>query len=78
MCVCGGGSGGYSHTYTHFKIYPCVYGKSCIQQEEGSFYQQIGFIFEEESSKMLHLEHDFVWCRNLDVSGSRSEIPGNF
>ena len=29
-------------------------------------------------SKMLHLEHGFVWCRNLDASGSRSEIPGKF
>jgi hypothetical protein len=26
------------------------------------FYQQIGLKFEEESSKMLHLEHGFVWC----------------
>jgi hypothetical protein len=22
----------------------------------------IGLEFEEETSKMLHLEHDFVWC----------------
>jgi len=27
---------------------------------------------------MLHLEHGFVWCWNLDASGSRSEIPGKF
>ena len=27
---------------------------------------------------MLHLEHGFVWCRNLDALGSRSEIPGKF
>jgi len=25
------------------------------------------------TSKMLHLEHGFVWCWNLDASGSRSE-----
>jgi hypothetical protein len=25
-------------------------------------YQQIGLKFEEETSKMLHLEHGFVWC----------------
>ena len=25
-----------------------------------------------------HLEHGFVWCWNLDASGSRSEIPGKF
>jgi len=28
-----------------------------------TFYQQIGLKFEEEeTSKMLHLEHGFVWC----------------
>jgi len=31
-------------------------------KEEDSFYQQIGLKFEEETSKMLHLEHGFVWC----------------
>ena len=34
--------------------------------------------FEEETNKMLHLEHSFVWCWNLDASGSRLEIPGKF
>jgi hypothetical protein len=38
--------------------YSCI----CIQQEEESFYQHIGLKFEEETSKMLHLEHGFVWC----------------
>jgi hypothetical protein len=38
------------------------HGKSCIQQEEDYFYQQIGLKFEKETSKMLHLEHGFVWC----------------
>jgi hypothetical protein len=38
------------------------HGKSCIQQEEESFYQHIGLKFEDETSKMLHLEHGFVWC----------------
>jgi hypothetical protein len=33
-----------------------------IQQEEDSFYQQIGLEFEEENSKIVHLEHGFVWC----------------
>jgi len=32
-----------------------------IQQEEYSFYQKIGLKFEEETNKMLHLEHGFVW-----------------
>ena len=36
--------------------------KSCFQQEEDSLYQQIGLKFEEETSKMLYLEHGFVWC----------------
>ena len=48
-----------------------THGKSCVQQEEDSLYQQIGLKFEEETSKMLHLEHGFVWCWNLDASGSR-------
>jgi len=47
--------------------FPCfyfffVFNVSCIQQEEDSFYQQIGLKFEEETNKMLHLEHGFVWC----------------
>ena len=29
--------------------------------KKGSFYQQIGLKFEEETSKMLHLEHGFLW-----------------
>ena len=53
------------------KLNPGLHGKSCIQQKEDSLYQQIGLKFEEETSKMLHLEHGFVWCRNLDASGSR-------
>jgi hypothetical protein len=37
------------------------HGKSCIQLEEETFYQQPGLKFEEETSEMLHLEHGFVW-----------------
>ena len=37
-------------------------GKSCIQQEVDSFYRHIGLKFEEETNKMLHLRHCFVWC----------------
>ena len=38
-------------------------GKSCIQQEEEDpFSQHIGLKFEEETSEMLHLEHDSFWC----------------
>ena len=36
--------------------------KTCFQQEENSLYQQIGLKFEEETSKMVNLEHGFVWC----------------
>jgi hypothetical protein len=38
-----------------------VYAFSCIQQEEGSFYQHIGFVNEEEASEVLHLERSFIW-----------------
>ena len=33
---------------------------------------------EEEASEVLRLEHSFIWCWNLDASGSRSETPGKF
>jgi hypothetical protein len=35
--------------------------KSNIQQEV-FFHKQIGLKFKEETSKVLHLEHSFVWC----------------
>jgi hypothetical protein len=50
--------------------------KATFNKKKTLFYQQIGLEFEEETSKMLHLERDFVWCWNLDASGSRSEITG--
>ena len=42
----------YTQLYTHIK--------SCVQQEEESLYQQTGLKFEEETSKILHLEHGFI------------------
>jgi hypothetical protein len=27
---------------------------------------------------VLHLEHSFVWCGNLDSSETGSEVPGKF
>jgi hypothetical protein len=33
---------------------------------------------KEEISEVLHLEHSFVWCGNLDPSETRSEVPGMF
>jgi hypothetical protein len=38
----------------------------------------IGLEIEEEASEVLGLEHNFIWCGNLDASGSRSETPGKF
>jgi hypothetical protein len=38
-----------------------VMAKSAINKKT-LFYYQIGLEFEEETSKMLHLEHGFVWC----------------
>jgi hypothetical protein len=43
-----------------------------------SLHQQIGLRAKEETSEVLHLEHCFVWCGNLDSSETRSEVPGNF
>ena len=43
-----------------------------------SFHLQIGLKFKEETSKVLHLEHNFVWCSNLDTSESKPETPGKF
>jgi hypothetical protein len=39
-------------------------------------HQQIKF--EEETSKVPHLQHSFVLCWNLDTWESRSEITGKF
>ena len=44
------------------KLNPELPWKNRVQQEEDSLYQQIGLKFEEETSKMLHLEHGFLWC----------------
>ena len=49
-----------------------------IRQEEGSFHQQIGRQFKEDTSKVLHLEHSVLWCCKLDTSERRSEICGEF
>jgi hypothetical protein len=46
----------------HVKLNVDCQGKSSIQQEEDYFHQQTGLKFKEETSKVLHLEHSFVWC----------------
>jgi hypothetical protein len=43
-----------------------------------SLHQQIRLKAKEEISEVLHLEHHSVWCRNLDSSGSKLEVPGKF
>jgi len=42
-----------------------AHGKSSTQQEEDCFHQQIGLQFKEETSEVLCLVHNFVWCWNL-------------
>jgi hypothetical protein len=37
-------------------------GNSSIQQEEGSFYEQIRLKMTEETSAVLHFEHISIWC----------------
>ena len=39
------------------------------------FHHQNRHKSEEETNKVLQLEHSSVWCWNLDTSGSTSEIP---
>ena len=46
--------------------------------KNNSFYQQIGLKFKEETSKIIHLEYNFLWCWNLNTSEIRSQIPGKF
>ena len=47
-------------------------------QQEGFFHYQTGLEFKEKTSKVLHLDHKFIWCWNLDTSDSRSEVSGQF
>jgi len=46
-----------------------------IQQEAHSSHQKAASECKEETSKVLYMEHSFVWCWNLDTSENRSEIP---
>jgi hypothetical protein len=43
-----------------------------------TLHQQIRLSAKEETNEVLHLEHSFVWCGNLDSSETRSEEPGKF
>jgi hypothetical protein len=58
--------------------------KSMIVMAKAAFYKKNTLFIcksdlkvKEESSKMLHLEHNFVWCSKLETSESSSEIPGH-
>ena len=42
------------------KLNPGLPWQKLLQQEEDSFYQKIGLIFEGETSKMLHLQHGLL------------------
>jgi hypothetical protein len=35
--------------------------KAAFNKKRALYYQHIGFKIEEETSKMLHLEHSFIW-----------------
>ena len=56
----------------HIKLNPGLPLHQQQSKEEGSFHQQIRLIFAEETSKILHVGHNF------DTSESRTEVPGNF
>ena len=36
--------------------------KSAFSKKKNLFTRNFGLKFEEETNKMLHLEHGFVWC----------------
>ena len=56
------------------KLNPGLPGRISVLQEEGSLHQQTGLKFKEETGKLLHMEHSFVWCCNLYTAESRSEM----
>jgi len=45
---------------------------------KGLFLLAVGLQIEDETSKMLHLEHSFLWCWSLHASCNRSETSGKF
>ena len=46
-----------------------------FSKKKGSFHHQTGRKFTASTTAVSHLEHSFVWCWNLDTSGSKSETP---
>jgi len=55
-----------------------VTSHAALNNNKNFFHQQIGFKLKKETGTVLHLEHSFVWCWNVDTSISRSGIPGKF
>jgi len=45
-----------------------------IFKKKKTFHRLPGLKFKDETSKLPHLEHNFVWCWNLETLGIRSEI----
>jgi hypothetical protein len=50
------------HDQPWWLFYVAYFDKSCVQQEENYFRQQIALKFKKETSKVLHFEHSIVWC----------------
>jgi len=46
--------------------------------KKGIITRQLDFNLRKEISKMLHLEHSFIWCCYLETSISRPKISGEF
>jgi hypothetical protein len=50
----------------------------CLSASTERLHHQTGLKFKDETCEVLHLEHRFVCCWNVDTSESRSEISGKF
>jgi hypothetical protein len=42
-----------------------IKSRVAIQQEKDSLEQQTLLNFKDETSKILHLQHSFIWCSNF-------------
>jgi len=52
--------------------------KETFSYNEDNCHHQIGLKFIEQSTQLLYLEQSFIWCWNLAISDSRSELPSRF
>jgi hypothetical protein len=52
--------------------------KAGFNKKRALFTSKLDLRAKEETSEVLHLEHSFVWCGNLDSSEPRLEISGKF